>query len=560
ARIDNGVETPLVRSDLNKVDHYDFTSPTVLRWRSRLPDDPPFANKEIDYVLRYTLSGVLQESGGNYTLNHDFAFPDRAGVIEHFSLRLDIDPVWHGAKSPLVVARDNLLSGESAVVRLKLQFTGATPPESVTHTLSAVAINAVLALLALAVAFLLYEFVSVERAKGRFTRIPANSVDDAFLKQNLFVMLPEVAGFAIDGKTAAPEVAAVLARMTQEGKLSSHVESRGTLLKHKVLCLTLLADDHALQGYEQNLVHKLFFGAKTTDTDRVAQHYKSKGFDPAAIIEGGIKNDLQKVDGWMRQPRRANWKLDWIVFGGALLLMIVAALRGGNDTGVVIFLFFAGMLSFGCASLAANMNAPSLRNLIGRFAIPAVFLAPLYWLAIAYTHHAARTLLHLLTPVAICAWAAVITKMTLDGLRSPESPERIALRQRLYAARDYFIAELRSKEPRLRDDWYPYLLAFGLGPNVDRWFGSYGASNVVRTTVDSQSAAGSFSSSSSSTSASFTGGGGAFGGAGASGGWAIAAATMGAGVSSPSSGGGGSSGSSGSSGGSSSGGGGGGGW
>ncbi|HSP16339.1 MAG TPA: DUF2207 domain-containing protein [Thermoanaerobaculia bacterium] len=557
ARVDGG-ERPLSSGDLAQVDHYSFTSPTVLRWRSRLPDDPPFVNKEITYILRYTLNGVLRQTDGAYLLSHDFAFPDRSGVIQHFSLRLDIDPVWRGAQSPVVIQRENLVPGKSVVVPLTLQFSGAGAPAGAVRTLSRKAIYGVLVLFLFAVAFLLFDFVSHESAKGRFDRlVPPDAVDDAFLQQNVFAFTPELVGAAVDNKTAGPEVAAVLARMTQEGKLSSSVEQRGTLFKHKVLCLNLQKDADDLPSYEAKLVRALFFGAKNTDTDRIRKHYQSSGFNPALMIESGIAQELKQIKGWEKQPQRANWKQNWIFFSAALLLLILAGAFGSNnDAPVTIFVGVAGAILLGCAAAAANLNSSVVTNFI-RFAIPAAFLAPLYWLVIGYTLGAVRLLLHLTTPIAICLWTVAITKLVLDALRTKEGPERIAFRKRLYAARNYFIHELHSPKPRLRDEWYPYFLAFGLGQYVDQWFGSYGAAG-------SQPAmASSFGSSTGSggglSSPSFTGGGGAFGGAGATGGWAIAAAAMAAGVSAPSSSSsGGSSSSSSSS--SSSGGGGGGGW
>src|SRR4029079_4578761 len=56
----------LVEGDLDQVDHYAWTKHSTLRWRSRLPSDPPFQETAIPYVLDYTLSGVLEKSGGLY--------------------------------------------------------------------------------------------------------------------------------------------------------------------------------------------------------------------------------------------------------------------------------------------------------------------------------------------------------------------------------------------------------------------------------------------------------------------------------------------------------------
>ena len=95
-RIDgDGTRHPLTQGDLSAVDAWNWTGPYVLRWRSRLPSDPPFAGTELVYELAYTLGGVLVKQGGaSYSLDHDFAFPDRDWPIEAFALSLALDPVW----------------------------------------------------------------------------------------------------------------------------------------------------------------------------------------------------------------------------------------------------------------------------------------------------------------------------------------------------------------------------------------------------------------------------------------------------------------------------------
>src|SRR5262249_34578193 len=95
-RIDpkTGEARALESGSVELVDHYAFAGPTTVRWRSRLPSDPPFEDTEIDYELTYTLSGILIRQGPAYRLDHDFAFPERAGAIDAFSLDLELDPVW----------------------------------------------------------------------------------------------------------------------------------------------------------------------------------------------------------------------------------------------------------------------------------------------------------------------------------------------------------------------------------------------------------------------------------------------------------------------------------
>ena len=74
----DGARHPLAQGDLSAVDAWNWSSPNVLRWRSRLPSDPPFAQTELVYEIGYMLSGILVKQGGaSYRLDNDFAFPDR---------------------------------------------------------------------------------------------------------------------------------------------------------------------------------------------------------------------------------------------------------------------------------------------------------------------------------------------------------------------------------------------------------------------------------------------------------------------------------------------------
>src|SRR4051794_37777901 len=64
----------------------------LLRWRSRMPSDPPFRWTTRIYELNYVLSNILLRDGSVYVLNHDFAFADRSGVIQEFTRSLQLDP------------------------------------------------------------------------------------------------------------------------------------------------------------------------------------------------------------------------------------------------------------------------------------------------------------------------------------------------------------------------------------------------------------------------------------------------------------------------------------
>ena len=131
-RIDSsGVAHPLQQTNIvpNNMDEFVMSDSKRLRWRSRLPSDPPFSNTRLTYVLRYKLSGIVLKDAEQYRLDHDFAFPDRDGEITRFSLELALDPAWQ----PLSDVRPRytagpLAPGRSFVLTIPLRYTGAGSP------------------------------------------------------------------------------------------------------------------------------------------------------------------------------------------------------------------------------------------------------------------------------------------------------------------------------------------------------------------------------------------------------------------------------------------------
>jgi hypothetical protein len=152
--------------------------------------------------------------------------------------------------------------------------------------------------------------------------------------------------------------------------------------------------------------------------------------------------------------------------------------------------------------------------------------------------------------MSIVALAIGVISTSVNSLKSREDRIGMALRKKLAAARAFFVAQLRQSRPALRDDWYPWILAFGLNRQMSDWSARSAFAPGYDGSVSSSSTS---SGSSSSTWTGFAGG--QSGGAGGGAIWAAAAGGLAAGVASPSSGGGGGGG-----GGGSSGGGGGGGW
>src|SRR6476661_7056147 len=68
----SGTERQLAEGSVEEVDGYELMNNDVLRWRSRLPDDPPFDSTTLVYVLTFTYDRILDANeDGTFTLAHD---------------------------------------------------------------------------------------------------------------------------------------------------------------------------------------------------------------------------------------------------------------------------------------------------------------------------------------------------------------------------------------------------------------------------------------------------------------------------------------------------------
>lgn len=524
-RIENGQEIALTAGDLDQVDHYQVNG-TVARWRSRLASDPPFENKSITYAIDYRMAQVLTSLGDNrFRLSHDFSFGEREGAIRNFSLALALDPSWTGAPSPYRLTRTNVLPGEGVPVGFELtRSAAATPLTAVWMGPTATFRNTLLALFLGTLALFGFLFYRAELPTGRFAPLePVESITLPWLEQNLFPHDPEVIGAAWDDTIGAPEVAAVLARLTAAGNLRSHIDG-------KVLHLELLVDRDELRGYDRHLVEMMFFSGDRTDTEKIRSHYESNGFDPSKVISDGITEKLSALPEWTTKIKRTSLGLDLLLLALAAGLLIYAGLSSDqNDNGL---LARAGVFSvlFGVFAIVAAILGSGT---VTRYWRPALWIGlsmfPILWNAVSALRsndHGHWAL------VAVTFSALAVTNFVLHLLRTSQSPMRIAFRKRLASGQRYFRSQLASAEPALDDKWLPYILAFGLGRNVDRWFRVHGKSSDSGGFTSSSSTS---STSSTSSSTSWSGGGGGFGGAGATGAWAVAAGAMAAGVPTPSS-------------------------
>jgi uncharacterized membrane protein YgcG len=557
SRIDaSGRVIPLhADKSLAHVDDFAWADSNTLQWRSRLSSDPPFRNREITYVLEYTDANILIPTDGSYLLDHNFGLPDLRWPVDSYSLDLSLDPVWQPLDSvPKHIARSNASHGENVTVTARLRHAGAALPAAINFGAPAPLRYALLAVLLAVSAFFGWQFLVRERSLGRFEPLPdPASIDRRWLDEHVFKFLPEVVGAAWDDRTGAAEVAAVIARLVHEEKLSSRIEKRG-LFKKDELFLTLVQKKDSFAGYEAALVNSLFVDGDTTNTEKIKAHYKKKGFDPVSKIREPLQRKVGEMAGRSSAPK-IGWKLTSIFAAAGVVLMVLGGIGGPLNivgalvaTCIVVALYVAGL--FGAIDYRRRLSN------LGLFAvefIPAILLILAVPAILLLRVVGFRFNTFMLSGLVLVSLAAIRSIFNLA--KSRDAGDRLQNRRRLTAARDYFARELRRPNPALDDAWFPYVLAFGLGANSDRWFRSFGGQSGIASSSRSTFASSSQSTpgSSSSSGSGWTGGGGAFGGAGASGTWAVAAAGLAAGVASPGSGGSGG-------GGGSSGGGGGGGW
>lgn len=535
------------------VDEYSWAGRQTLRWRSRLPSDPPFANTRLVYVLHYKLSGVLLRDDSQYRLDHDFAFPNRGGAISRFSLNLELDPVW----KPVGELQTNynagpLAPGKSFVLNIPLRNAGTVTPVAIDSGRPR-EILIVTAAIGVIFVLIVISFMFRERHLGRFAAIHVAMIDTTWIEENIVAHPAEVVGAAWDGRVGPPEVVALIARMTAEGKLESEVDGKDSMR------LRLKVPRNTLNGYERALIDGLFFNDVTvTSTKDVQGHYKDTGFDPAAVIRPELDKHVQRV--LPGGKARVGYLPGLALFFSGVALLISAAVSDPR--------YIAGLIggTFTLAIFAALLRIPGwlFRSRIDwgtqaatLLMIPAFCIS---FAAAAFIWFVAGTdqiEVPWTVSAAIAAWALCLSYSSINGMKSRQSAAAIAFRKRLSAGRSFFMKELEKALPNLRDSWYPWLIAFGLGRQVDYWSSRNPSTTAPTDSFTSSHTTSHTSSNGIPAATGWSGGGGRSGGAGATGMWAAAAAGMAAGVAAPGSE---SSGGGGSSSGGSSGGGGGGGW
>lgn len=365
-------------------------------------------------------------------------------------------------------------------------------------------------------------------------------------KENVFHLPPEVIGATWDKRTSQYEVAAVIARLVQEGRITSQVQEvilpffKIRIAHLAVLHMTLNVPRASFTGYERRLIDGLFIAGDSTDSKTIRKYYrgKAKFFNPAAELAEPLDKQVVQLTRDKKNPLSLFWAPTALLAAIGFFILLANAFLHQYEISVeiigLVFLVVLWPLGAIFALMLRNSSSARTLNLLRLFLPPVMICIGFYLLV----DQSVSTLMT--TGFFFFAAAALYNIFNLAKTR--DTPEGVLLCQRLTAARKYFRNELQKPQPDLDDCWFPYLMAFGLGAQMDRWFSQYGRSAGISGTGDSAGTG----------ITGFSGGGGRFGGGGASGAWMAAAGAMAAGSSSSSGGSGG--------GGGSSGGGGGGGW
>lgn len=567
-RVDSltGAEIPMQEGSLDVVDGYRMREGRTLRWRSRLPGDPEFLNTKITFVLEYEYADILLVEGTSYRLDHEFGFRDRDGTIANFDLTLQVDPAWRTPEGFTGRFQQQIMEpGLGYVVNIPLTWRAAGLPSAVRRSPPLPLRLGLAAALIAIVVVMTMQFLRDETAAGRFVPItPLGSIDRAWLETHVLSLRPELVGYIWDEQVGPAEVSATLARLVNEKKLGSRVESTGGRWTGRhVLHLELLVPRRELQGYERSLIDAFFEShATTTSTDEIRTRYKKSGFDPAAIIRQALTDEFKHMSGMAETttPKQRRWPLTVAITAIGIVLLALGVFTRPGDAAVAVL---SMPLVIVPGYLFTLLQAALWKRRVvrpGRHLLRVLVPLGLMLLTFCWAMATGFGMLGLLASAGLAVLLVAVSRSSLNVSRTSSPKARLLRRKELASAREYCRVELQKPSPALNDSWYPYLLAFGLGRHVDKWFSAFGGAAAARSrggfaSGSSQSSSDSSSGAGGGTFSGF-GGGGGFSGAGATVAFGAAVGAMSSGVSAPSS----SSGGGSSSSGGSSGGGGGGGW
>ena len=320
-----------------------------------------------------------------------------------------------------------------------------------------------------------------EWSRGRFAPLtPQAASQPGWLEENLLRHPAELIGAVWDRGVGSDEVAATIARLAGEGKLETRVDGE------QELHMKLKVDRNTLGGHERALVDGFFFdGRRETSTTDVKSHYKKTGFNPTGLIQPALEAQAKELVG---PPAQSKWLPLWlptlVAFVWAMYLFWTAAPATAEGRlprflGIGLpMLVLSGIASAMAASWRARIDRGP-RSVI-RFLIPGGLML-LFAGAVVTGFRDVPILSHVFgsgfsfdVRLGATLLALALFNSMINQARSRERAQGIALRKRLASARRYFQEELDRPQPALRDEWFPYVLAFGLDKDAQDWFKAHG--------------------------------------------------------------------------------------
>lgn len=287
----------------------------------------------------------------------------------------------------------------------------------------------------------------------------AADADEQLVREVVYAEPPEVIAARWSGDVQYPNIEPFLRRLEREHKVAIVLEPREE--DDPAVSLRLLAPRERLTPYERAGIDALMpDGWETTSAD-IQRRHGGKGFDPA----NALKAELEKIGADAKKSTTSPWysKLtSFLLFIAGLLIAIQESVRLGREPAV-----------FGAALISASILTSLWPRNLARNAIRASLVATLLLLiplilafaVIVEVHFAAAMPPGVYGSVGLALALVATYKAILAGSATRDS----AAMRPLIRARTWLRNELKSATPRLRDEHIPWLLALGLGRDVERW-------------------------------------------------------------------------------------------